>query len=72
MMPQGQDGGKARILVIQGIGDPMAVPENGRILKKDNQKRVKLINLEKAGHLMIYEQPERIVTEIISFLSNLK
>jgi pimeloyl-ACP methyl ester carboxylesterase len=66
------NGGRVPMLVIQGNDDRMAVPENGRILKKDNQKRVKLVNLEKAGHLMIYEQPERIVTEIISFLSNLK
>ncbi|MBY8991144.1 MAG: alpha/beta hydrolase [Candidatus Lokiarchaeota archaeon] len=65
------NGGKAPMLVIQGTDDRMAVPENGRILKKDNQKRVKLIYLEKAGHLMIYEQPETIANKIISFISNL-
>ena len=66
------NGGQAPMLVIQGLEDQSAVPENGRILKEENGERVKLINIEDVGHFMIYEQPERIVDEIIMFLSDLK
>ena len=58
------------MLVIQGLDDKSAVPENGRILKEENGERVKLVNIEDAGHFMIYEQPQKIVEEIISFLSS--
>ncbi len=62
------NGGQAPMLVIQGIDDRMAVPENGYILKRDNEERVKLVNIDKAGHLMIHEQPKQVAEEIISFL----
>ncbi|MFW9877513.1 MAG: alpha/beta fold hydrolase [Candidatus Thorarchaeota archaeon] len=64
------NGGQAPMLVIQGLDDNTAVPENGYILKKENEERVKLVNIENAGHFMIYEQPEEIAKEIISFLSS--
>lgn len=62
--------GQAPMLVIQGLEDKTAIPENGHILKKENEQRVKLVNLEDVGHFMIYEQPQKIVEEIISFLSS--
>lgn len=65
------NGGQAPILVIQGLDDRTAVPENGHILQRENGERVKLVNIENAGHFMIYEQPEKIAEEIISFLSKL-
>jgi len=65
------NGGQASMLIIQGIDDRMAVLENGQILKRDNEERVKLVNIEKAGHLMIYEQPDKVAKEIISFLNSL-
>ncbi|MHA2006018.1 MAG: alpha/beta fold hydrolase [Promethearchaeota archaeon] len=66
------NGGEASMLVIQGLDDKSAVPENGEILKRENPERVKLVNLENVGHFMIYEQPQRVVDEIILFLSNFK
>lgn len=66
------NGGQAPMLVVQGIDDRMAVLENGQILKRDNGERVKLVNIEKAGHLMVYEKPKQVAKEIISFLSNFK
>jgi pimeloyl-ACP methyl ester carboxylesterase len=66
------NGGKAPILVIQGLDDQNAVPENGRILKEENGERVKLVEIEKAGHFLIYEQPEKIVDEITTFLNTIK
>ncbi|GAG04807.1 unnamed protein product, partial [marine sediment metagenome] len=62
--------GQAPMLVIQGLEDKTAIPENGHILKRENEQRVKLVNLEDVGHFMIYEQPQKIVEEIISFLSS--
>ena len=64
------NGGQVPMLVIQGLEDKTAIPENGHILKKENEQRVKLVNLEDVGHFMIYEQPQKIVEEIKSFLSS--
>lgn len=61
--------GQVPLLVIQGLDDKSAVPENGHILKKDNKDRVKLVSIEEAGHFMIYEQPKKVADEIISYLS---
>ena len=66
------NGGHAPMLVIQGLDDLTAVPENGQILKRENIERVKLVNIEKAGHFMIYEQPKKVADEILLFLSNFK
>ena len=66
------NGGHAPMVVIQGLDDLTAVPENGLILKRENVERVKLINIEKAGHFMIYEQPTKVSEEIITFLSSYK
>ncbi|MFX1323335.1 MAG: alpha/beta fold hydrolase [Promethearchaeota archaeon] len=64
------NGGQVPILVIQGFDDKTAVPENGIILKKDNEERVTLVNIENSGHFMVYEQPEQVAEAIISFLSS--
>jgi pimeloyl-ACP methyl ester carboxylesterase len=64
------NGGHAPMLVIQGLDDQSAVPENGWILKRDHGDRIKLVNIEKVGHFMIYEQPEKVAEEILSFLSS--
>ncbi len=64
------NGGQTPMLVIQGLDDRAAVPENGHILKTDNEERVRLVSIENAGHFMIYEQPKKVAYEIISFLSS--
>jgi pimeloyl-ACP methyl ester carboxylesterase len=66
------DAGKAPMLVIQGLDDQSALPENGRILKRDHGERVKLVNLENLGHFMIHQDPGKIAKEIILYLSNFK
>jgi pimeloyl-ACP methyl ester carboxylesterase len=65
------NGGKAPKLVIQGLDDRSAVPENGTLLKKEQGERVKLVNLKDTGHFMVYQQPQRVAEEIILFLSSL-
>ncbi|MHA2391931.1 MAG: alpha/beta fold hydrolase [Promethearchaeota archaeon] len=64
------NGGEAPMLVIQGLDDKSAVPENGHILKREHSERVNLVDIENVGHFMIYEQPKKVAEEIISFLSS--
>jgi pimeloyl-ACP methyl ester carboxylesterase len=64
------NGGQTPMLVIQGLDDLIAVPENGEILKKDNGDRVRLVNIENAGHSLVREKPDRIAEEMITFYSN--
>ena len=61
-------GGEAPMLVIQGLDDLIAPPANGRALRDEFGERVKLIELENAGHALTYEHPEVIAKEIVSFL----
>ncbi len=64
-----RNGGQAPMLIIQGLDDKSAVPENGHILKKEYSERIKLVDIENVGHFMIYEEPKKVADEIISFLS---
>jgi pimeloyl-ACP methyl ester carboxylesterase len=61
-------GGDVPMLVIQGLDDRIAPPGNGRSLRDEFSERVKLIELENTGHALVYEQPELIAKEIISYL----
>ena len=66
------NGGQATMLVIQGLDDLIALPENGQILKNQFGERVRLINIENAGHYMHAEQPKTIANSIIAFLSDFR
>jgi len=63
--------GDKPLLVIQGLDDVVAPPENGRMLKDLLGDRVVLVELPEAGHLLQYEKPEEVVKHIITYLSNL-
>ena len=63
------NGGQAPLLVIQGLDDLMALPENGEILKRDNEDRVTLINIKKTAHSIVHEKPKQVAKEILSFFS---
>lgn len=65
-------GGTARMLVIQGLDDVVAAPENGRSLKAEYPERVTLIELPGVGHSIWREAPDVVVKEISSFVQNLK
>lgn len=65
-------GGTARMLVIQGLDDVIAPPENGRSLKAEYPDRVTLIELPGVGHSVWREAPDAVVREISSFVRNLK
>jgi len=61
-------GGQAPMLVLQGLQDHIAVPENGRRLAREFPKRVRLREIENAGHLMLFEYPEIVIPEVLAFL----
>jgi pimeloyl-ACP methyl ester carboxylesterase len=61
-------GGKGPMLVIQGLADVFAPPENGRSLKIDYPDRVTLVELAGLGHFMAQERPDLIAETIIAFV----
>ena len=64
-------GGRVPLLVIQGLQDRVASPENGRSLKREFGKRVRLIEIDQAGHALLPEQPDRLATTLLAFLREL-
>jgi pimeloyl-ACP methyl ester carboxylesterase len=65
-------GGSVPLLVIQGLQDTVALPENGRQLTAAFGDRVELIEIDGAGHALLPEQPERIAAGVLAFLSRLE
>jgi pimeloyl-ACP methyl ester carboxylesterase len=64
-------GGKAPMLVIQGLADVIAPPENGRSLKTDYPDRVTLVELAGLGHIMMRERPDLVAEAIAAFVNKL-
>jgi pimeloyl-ACP methyl ester carboxylesterase len=61
-------GGAAPLLVIQGLDDKSALPENGRLMKREFPDRVQLVELADTGHMLPIEQPDQVVKHIVAFL----
>ncbi len=61
-------GGSGPMLIVQGLDDKTAPPENGRQMLAEFPDRITLVNLENAGHLMGMEQPQATAAAIIEFL----
>jgi len=61
-------GGEGPMLIIQGLDDKTAPPENGLRMQAEFGERITLVNLENAGHLMGVEQPQATAAAIITFL----
>ena len=57
------------LLVVQGLDDTVARPENGRSLKDDLGDRVHLVELSGAGHALLIEKPAEIADAILTFLA---
>jgi pimeloyl-ACP methyl ester carboxylesterase len=53
--------GTAPLLVVQGIDDEAAPPANGHGLREQLGERVRLIDLPRAGHFLVLEQPDAVV-----------
>jgi pimeloyl-ACP methyl ester carboxylesterase len=56
------------VLIIQGLDDVLALPTNGRYVKEHLGERVTLVELENAGHVLVYEHPERVGSIVASYL----
>lgn len=62
--------GPVPVLVIQGLDDNCAVPENGRRFIADADGRGQLVELAGAGHALLPEKPEAVAGAMISFLKS--
>jgi pimeloyl-ACP methyl ester carboxylesterase len=60
--------GRAKFLVVQGLNDLIAPPENGRLLKQELGDRVSLVEFPGVGHMVSLEEPEKTAIAILSFL----
>ena len=61
-------GNHVPMLVIQGLDDVIAPPGNGRALRDRFGARVTLVEIPQAGHALLFEQPEKIASEVAVFL----
>jgi len=60
--------GTAPLLVIQGLDDEAAPPGNGHALREQFDERVRVIDLPRAGHFLVLEQPEAVTRAIAEFV----
>lgn len=65
------DGGQVPMLVLQGLYDVIAPPENGRSLQRDHPERVTLVEFEDLGHAMLRERPDLVADAILSWAKKL-
>lgn len=63
-------GGNAPIMVIQGLEDISALPDNGRALKEEFGERITLIEIPNAAHALLSEQPVLISDKVIAYLKD--
>ena len=60
--------GTAPLLVIQGLDDEAAPPGNGHALREQFGERVRVVDLPRAGHFLLLEQPEAVARAVSEFL----
>jgi pimeloyl-ACP methyl ester carboxylesterase len=58
----------APILAIHGTADKISPIENARATQKQAGNRIRLIEVEGAGHVLFSEHAERVATSIVNFL----
>lgn len=61
-------GGSTLTLVVQGMEDVVALPENARRLAAEFPERVTLVEIPHAGHALLPEQPEQVAKVILAYL----
>src|SRR4051795_9209758 len=60
--------GTAPLLAIQGLDDEAAPPGNGHALREQFGERVQVIDLPRAGHFLLLEQPEAVTRAVAEFV----
>lgn len=63
------DAGTAKVLIVQGLDDVLAPPENGRQLAARLGERAHLVEIADAGHALLPEQPRAIADALVPFLA---
>ncbi len=58
-----------RVMVVQGLQDAVAVPQNGRQYAADHPGEVTLVEIDGAGHALLPEQPKLIESAVLGFLN---
>lgn len=61
-------GGTAPILVVQGLDDRRAPPGNGWALRDRVGERVRVVDIPRAGHFLVLEQPQAVAEAVTAFL----
>ena len=61
-------GGSAPTLVVQGMEDVVALPENAKRLAAEFPERVTVVEIAHAGHALLPEQPEQVEKAILVYL----
>jgi len=61
-------GGDGPMLIVQGVDDKTAPPENGIRMRDEFGERITVVNLQSAGHAMGLEKPRETVNAILPFL----
>jgi pimeloyl-ACP methyl ester carboxylesterase len=61
-------GGNAPLLVIQGLDDIAAPPANGHALRDQVGARVQVVDIARAGHFVIVEQPDAVAAAVTDFI----
>ena len=61
-------GGSAPMLVVQGADDRAAPPQNGHQLAGEYPDRVTVVDVPRAGHAMMIEQPGAVAEAVAGFL----
>lgn len=64
-------GGGVPLLVIQGLEDKLAPPENGYLLASE-RPGVEVADVPKAAHLLLMDQPQRVAQLLLSFLQKVR
>ena len=54
--------------MIQGLDDEAAPPGNGHALREQFGERVRVIDLPRAGHFLLLEQPEAVTRAVAEFV----
>ena len=62
-------GGTAPMLILQGLEDKVAVPQNA-INLATRRPNSWLVGLPNCGHNMVFEQPDEIAVQIVAFVRN--
>lgn len=57
-----------RALVVQGLQDAIAVPENGRRYVADHPEAT-LVEIDGAGHALLPERPDDVAVALVTFLA---